>query len=111
MKVQKVEPEQNPRAAAEAQRTVSGSKPTVTPLCRFSDSTTTPHYKSWFETFMGNTKPGLDNYFREISYGNMNLTGSGVAGWYNLPHPKSYYMSGSDMKEDLLAQDCTSAAN
>ena len=108
--VQSIEPAQNARA--EAQRTVTGSKPTVTILCRFSDSTgITPHAKSWFETLMGGTNPGLDNYFREISYGSMNLAGSSVSGWHNMTHPKSYYQVSGGYDEDLMAQDCTDAAN
>ncbi len=110
--VQRIVPEQNARGATEAQRTVSGSKPTVTILCRFSDtSTVTPHAKSWFETLMGGTNPGFDNYWREISYNNINLTGSMVVGWYNLPHAKSYYQVSGGYDEDLLAQDCTNVAN
>jgi M6 family metalloprotease-like protein len=110
-----IEPAQNARAAAN-QRTVSGQKPTVTILCRFSDLTNvTPHDRAWFQTLMGGTNPGLDHYWREVSYNNINLAGSAVAGWYNLPLSESHYqIRGGEnpvYDEDLLARDCTQAAN
>jgi M6 family metalloprotease-like protein len=107
-----VVPGRSARTAAESQRTVSGQKPTVTVLCRFSDSTSvTPHGRAWFEDLMGGTKPGLNHYWREVSYDNINLTGSAVAGWYNLPHPKSHYQVSRGYDEDLLARHCTQAAD
>jgi hypothetical protein len=54
----------------------------VTILCRFGDSThVTPRPRSWFETLMGTAYPGMDYYWRELSYGNITLTGSVVVGW------------------------------
>ena len=74
---QSIEPTQSAREVS--QRTVSGQKPTVTILCRFADSTgVTPHPKAWFETLMGDTNPGMGNYWQEISYNNINLSGSAV---------------------------------
>lgn len=70
-----------------------GSKPFVTLLVRFADSTDlTPHPVSFYEALMGASPPGMDHYFREVSYGNINLAGSVVKGWFNLPYPKSYYL-------------------
>jgi M6 family metalloprotease-like protein len=107
---QSIEPTQSVREVS--QRTVSGQKPTVTVLCRFADSTgVTPHPKAWFETLMGSTNPGLDHYWREVSYNNINLSGSTVVGWYNLPLSKSRYQTNGGYDEDLLARDCTQAAN
>jgi M6 family metalloprotease-like protein len=60
---------------------------------------------------MGTTNPGLDHYWREVSYGNMDLAGSTVAGWYDLPRPMSRYQTRSGYDEDLLAGDCTRAAD
>ena len=39
----------------------------------------------------GTSYPGLDHYWREVSYNQMNVTGSNVVGWYTLPQPMSYY--------------------
>jgi M6 family metalloprotease-like protein len=108
---QSIEPTQNARDV-EVQRTVSGQKPTVTILCRFADSTgVTPHAKGWFETLMGGTNPGLGHYWQEISYSKINLAGSTVVGWYNLPKPKSHYQVSGGYDEDLLARHCTQAAD
>jgi len=98
---------------------VSGSKPWVTVLCRFSDSTgTTPHEKPWFDTLMlGGSYPGMDHYWRELSFDQVNLTGSLVVGWYNLPLPRSSYvydMNGDgsvDLDHGKIASDCTAAAD
>src|SRR5918998_1079442 len=60
---------------------------------------------------MGGTNPGMDHYWRVVSYNNINLSGSAVAGWYNLPLSKSRYQTNGGYDEDLLARDCTQAAN
>jgi M6 family metalloprotease-like protein len=100
-------------ADAGVQAFVRGAQPFVTILCRFSDqSTLTPHPRSWYETLMGSTAPGLDHYWREVSYNTINLTGSVVQGWYNLPHPRSYYVYPSGgARLGLLSEDCTAAAD
>jgi len=85
---------------------LTGSQPFVMILCRFADSTSvTPHPKSWFEGLLGNTYPGMDHYWREASYGKLNLIGSKVVGWYNLPQARSYYDPGRAL------EDCTAAAD
>lgn len=115
VEVQEISPDvpaANDRVVAQSAAQV-GSRPTATILCRFADSTgTTPREKPHFETLMGSTKPGLDNYWRETTYGKLNLAGSGVFGWYNLPNPESYYKDANgNMLEDRLTQDCTAAAD
>jgi hypothetical protein len=82
------------KSAFEAEAAVTGSKPAATILCRFADSTgTTPHSPSWFDTLVsGTSKPGIDHFWREVSYNNINLSGSRVFGWYNLPHNRAYYL-------------------
>jgi M6 family metalloprotease-like protein len=59
---------------------------------------------------MGSSHPGLDHYWREVSYDNINLTGSAVHGWFNLPSPRSTYIQ-NDADLTLLANDCTAAAD
>ena len=62
-------------------------------MCRFADATdVTPYPVSHYERMIGASYPGLGHYWNEVSYGNINLTGSVVVGWYNLPHPKSSYI-------------------
>lgn len=98
---------------------VSGSQRWVTVLCRFADSTgITPHEKPWFDTLMlGGSYPGMDHYWQELSFNQINLSGSLVAGWFNLPQPRSYYVYDSngngsaDLNHGRAAQDCAAAAN
>jgi len=98
-----------------AQPFVSGSQKWVTILCRFADSSgVTPYPKTWFETLMlGGAAPGLDHYWREASFGTINLTGSVVLGWYNLPQPRSYYVYGNPEQLDMqrAADDCSGVAD
>lgn len=71
-----------------------GNKPYVTILVRFADYTNvTPFPLSDREALFSNAWPNIGHYFRTISYGQMNVDGSVIAGnkWYNLPRPKSYY--------------------
>jgi len=107
---------------AEAERPgiapLTGPQRWVTVLCRFGDSTAgTPYPVSWFQTLMGAAYPGMDHYWRELSYNAINLTGSQVVGWYNLPRPRSYYVydRDGDGREDLdhqrAVEDCTAVAD
>jgi M6 family metalloprotease-like protein len=67
-------------------------------------------YRQWTT---GTTYPSLDHYWRELSYNQMNMSGSALVGWYILPHPKSYYYDAAtgNLALDELATDCTSAAD
>jgi len=83
----------------------TGSKAWVTVLCRFADHPETPHPKSWYETLMLRTNGvSMDDYFRELSYGQLNLSGSIVAGWYDLPGTATDYVDqfGGPDREKLL---------
>ncbi len=94
-------------------------QPWVTILCRFADVTQfTPHFVSHYERMMGSSEPGsLGHYWREVSYGNIDLTGSIVVGWYDLPRPYSYYVydrdgdGEGDHNTQRTVEDCTAAAD
>ncbi|KAB2958884.1 MAG: hypothetical protein F9K13_12260 [Candidatus Methylomirabilis oxygeniifera] len=89
---------------------VTGSQPWATILCRFSDSIgVTPHDVGFFNTLMGSSY--LGHYWRELSYEQFNLTGSAVFGWYNLPHPRSYYVNDTGANLSRLKDDCTAVAD
>ncbi|MEP7285347.1 MAG: hypothetical protein ABI947_06235 [Chloroflexota bacterium] len=92
---------------------VSGSQPWVSVLCRFSDETgVTPRPQSFFTGQLGNVYPGLDHYWREQSYGTVNIQGSIATNWYNLPHPRNYYIPpGGSLNFTAAANDCTAAAD
>jgi len=90
---------------------LKGSLPWVTILCRFADVPSTPFPREYFEELMGSAYPGLDHYWREVSYGNINLAGSIVVGWYDLPQPSSYYVYDDRAGIDRLLNDCVAAAD
>jgi hypothetical protein len=97
-----------------------GPQPFATILCKFADVSAEPDPIAYFERLLGSAYPGLDHYWREVSYGAINLDGSAVMGWYSLPHPQSVYQNGApnlpvptmESPVDLqrLAGDCVSAA-
>ena len=114
-KVEKIRRDkQSDAASAFEADALTGPRPNASILCRFGDSTgVTPHAPSWFDTEVsGASAPSLDHYWRETSYNNINLTGSQVFGWYDLPQPRSAYFDASgNANLDLLAQDCAAAAD
>ena len=95
--------------ATEDDSHLRGAQAWVTILCRFADATDeTPYPVEHYETIM----EGLDPYWREVSYANINLTGSVVVGWYNLPQPQASYDEGAeDYDTDSMVEDCTAAAD
>jgi M6 family metalloprotease-like protein len=106
---------QSGAGAAEAAATagVSGPQPFVTILCRFADSIAQPVPPSYFEMMMGDAYPGLGDYWREASYGQISLAGSRVLGWYTLPEPESAYRATTNYGADTgrLDRDCMAAAD
>jgi M6 family metalloprotease-like protein len=102
-----------PTGFAAPEIALSGPQPFITLLCRFSDIAAEPAPPSYFEGLLGTTSPGLDDYWREVSYDQINLAGSRVAGWYTLPQPASTYQVGRglDLDLDRLARDCTAVAD
>jgi hypothetical protein len=91
---------------------IVGSYPWVTVLCRFSDAPTVePQALSWYEGLLQNTYPGMDHYWRELSFDNANVVGSVAYGWYDLPEPQSAYVSGSSANLGKLKNDCAAAAD
>jgi hypothetical protein len=106
--------------AAQALASSSTSKAWVTIGCRFKDSTSvTPVQMSYFggpgpvgsAGLMGTSVPGIDHYWQELSFGQMDLAGSRVERWYNLPARKASYMQGGSPNLTKIANDCTAAAD
>ena len=102
-------------AALDVQMT--GAQPWLTMLCKFPDINTDLKPLSYFQGLMGSTYPGLDHYWRELSYNTITLEGSRTVGWYTLPHSSSYYgleigggLSGWSMLYPLTS-DCVAAAD
>lgn len=86
---------------------ITGPQPWVNLLCKFSDIPAEPRDLSYFNGLMSNTYPGLDHYWREVSYNTINLVGSASHNWKTLPRPKSYYVTGSSANLTALFNDCT----
>ncbi|MFC1531442.1 BACON domain-containing protein [Gemmatimonadota bacterium] len=94
---------------------IYGSQPWVTVLCRFSDfPTDEPHPLLWYQDLLGGIEPGLDHYWRELSFDQVNVVGSGAHGWYDLPHEKAYYLDDAltvSQQLQLLKEDCSTVAD
>ncbi len=102
-----------PLAAAPLKTHLTGPQPFITILCKFADVDAEPMSPAYFEGLFGAARPGLDEYWREVSYGQISLAGSRVTGWYTLPRPAAAYRSkeNSEPDLDLLADDCVVAAD
>ena len=113
LQVSAIQPEISPHAATPSKPEVTGSQPWITLLCKFSDIVTETKPVSYFTQMYTSTYPGLDHYWRELSYNLLNLQGSGsVSHWYTLPQPQSYYeLPGGSMDTGKLFQDCTAVAD
>jgi hypothetical protein len=95
-----------------AQTPPVGPQPFITILCKFANTSAEPASPAHFEALLTGGADSLDAYWREVSYGRINLAGSRVAGWYGLPAPLSAYTNEA-WSADLsrLAEDCTAAAD
>jgi hypothetical protein len=99
---------EQPTGADSIVRSVSGTYKWAVILCRFGDAiNVTPQPPTYFE----NEMKFMDNYWQELSFDKINLAGSQVFGWYNLPQPRSTYVWGSGVDFDRLTFDCTKAAD
>ena len=52
-----------------------------------------------------------DHYWRENSYGALNLAGNVVKGWYTLTEPRSAYVVNDALQSHKAAEHCTAAAD
>lgn len=94
---------------------VSGNQPWVSILCKFSDNNNEPKDQNYFQDMYANQAAGLDHYWREVSYNNINIVGSIAIDWVDLPSTHTTYVpnpgSGTDADLDLLFDDCIAAAD
>ncbi|MGH7712086.1 MAG: hypothetical protein ACREOG_12420, partial [Gemmatimonadaceae bacterium] len=67
-------------------------RPYAIVLCKFSDVPDEPLSSADFEAMYGTGFGGADDYYREVSDGRINLTGTRVYGWYTLPQPRAFYV-------------------
>ena len=111
---------QSARASAVSARVaaaapVNGVTRWVTLMCKFSDIATEQKALPFFQSQYGEGVGQLGHYWREVSYNKINLTGSSAYGWFDLPQPRSYYVTQENGKDkaDLrkLFADCGAAAD
>jgi M6 family metalloprotease-like protein len=97
-----------PGVGSYALTSVTGSKPWVILLCKFSGKSSEPRGPSYFKGLWSSTYPGISNFWKRISYGKVNLNGTTVVGrWKYLPHSRSYYITSSGAKLQTLTNDCS----
>lgn len=95
-------------------KAIAGPTRWVTVACKFSDIDTEQKTVEFFRGQYGTLAGQLGHYWPEVSYGKVVLTGSNAHGWFTLPQPRSYYITGEgDGKADLdkLFEDCAAAAD
>jgi hypothetical protein len=64
---------------------ITGKNPLVVVLCKFTDQQAEPHGAAYYQDMFSETgagKTGVYDYWKTVSYGNLDLTGSVVKGWY-----------------------------
>lgn len=88
----------------------------VSILCRFADIPATPKPTTYFQNMYGSQPGELDHYWREISSSAIDLNGSTVFGWVNLPNSRGHYtglISGTNYSPMLraMAVDCMGEAD
>lgn len=93
---------------------LTGNRKYKSVMCKWSDIAALPSLPAgYFDTQLGNTYPGFDHYFQEISYGAANITGSSAtAGWISTTVPRSSYNVALNDGSYLMAmaQNCVTAA-
>lgn len=94
---------------------VSGSHPWVSILCKFSDIDAEPRDLAYFQGMYANVSGGLDDYWREVSYDNIDIVGSTAVDWVTLPGSQTSYVPtpgiGNNVNLSALFNDCTDAAD
>lgn len=88
-----------------------GAKPYVVIMAKFADRLTEPKAKSYYDALFSNVKPGLDHYFRNVSYDQMNLSGTTVIDWITLPKPYNDYVVGGKLDFNMVLTDATAAVD
>ena len=67
---------------------VTGKTPYLVVMCKFADMTNEPFTNAQVSDFFSETgkgKGGMYDYFHDVSYGNIDLSGTTVKGWYTMP--------------------------
>ncbi len=99
-------------------RAVTGSQPWVTIMCAFPGTPAGYGTKAidYFQGMYSDQYPGLDHYWRQQSFGKINMAGSNAYGWFMLDKPQTHYYPSPGMGDNSsslteLAQDCINKAD
>ena len=94
---------------------VLGSTRWVTLMCKFADIATEQKPRDFFQAQYGTAPGQLGHYWSEVSYGQVDLSGSSAHGWYTLPQPREAYLAVVNGKQKAqlsqLFADCAAAAD
>lgn len=92
-----------------------GNVPWVTLLCKFQDFEAEPASPGFVREMFGDGEGQINDWWKKASYNQTNIDGSLVLGWYELPGPRSNYVSGDNSSDDIddekLTRDCIAAAD
>ncbi len=93
-----------------------GAQPYVTLLCQFSGPPPQPAETlkpvAYYDQLMVGSADSVDRFWRQVSYGAINLSGSKAFGWFQMARPASAYQPDSGRADlDALARDCTATAD
>ena len=75
---------------------VTGNAPVVVLLCKFSNHPEEPYSVEYYEDMFsesGAGQLGAFDFWRDVSYGNLDLTGTRVFGWYTVKDANGQYMT------------------
>ncbi len=92
---------------------LSGKQPIVVVLCKFTDSTNEPQPVQYFQDLFSETgagKQGVFDYWKDVSYGNLDLTGTLVKGWYTVPMTLAQWQALAGKQRDKIIDNCASMA-
>ena len=94
---------------------VTGSQPWISIPCKFADIADEPEALAFFEGMYANQPGGLDHFWREVSYGTIDVVGSIAVDWVTLPGVQTDYVptpgSGTDANLNKVFDDCTAAVD
>lgn len=87
-------------------------------LCRPPEYTqTVPNPQQHYDALLGDTAPGMNHYWRELSYDQYSTAASRAAGWFTLPKPWRSYIktfageTSYGLDATPVKADCTAAAD
>lgn len=104
-----VQPNTNRLTSARLSNPVTGSQRWATLLCRFAGDPSVPHAMSWYEGLVGGETSFISDYFEETSYGSIDLAGTTVMSWVDLPRTRASYGPPASADLSAMAQDCADA--